>query len=418
MLAVDMRAGDLLITAEPYVYVLSNKFRARLCDSCLGRFDRLSRCSCCKFVRYCSRSCQDNDWTDHRLECKALQKVAPNVPTDSARLMARVIWKLNRLEMTAEETHYACNIPLRGFNDLMTHCEDIKRDGLRGKQFGEMVRTLREYVRPEDMPEPRDLLHIFGRIVINSFTLTDMELNPIGVGLYLGPSVIDHSCQPNMVTTFIGPVLQQRAISDIPGGSYTHDALKRSTKCGNVSCTGAVTRAADLSFYPCQVCGFTNFDATYHKQVEKAEKMTQETLLMIENSGGQDPALVLQQCESCLRLQRQVMHPLCVNYVRVLDKAMDACIDQQLWEQAVQYGLQTIECYRRFHPTYDPNVGRQLMKIGKLQLYLEHLEDALTHLQQADEILVISMGAESPLVVELKALLEQCATQLCMRHSL
>lgn len=45
-------------------------------------------------VSYCGRVCQREGWKDHKGECKNFMKVKPNVPTDSVRLIARLILKL------------------------------------------------------------------------------------------------------------------------------------------------------------------------------------------------------------------------------------------------------------------------------------------------------------------------------------
>lgn len=56
----------------------------------------------CKYVRYCSVTCQKAAWTGsssglksgHREECAYLQRVKPKIPTDTVRLLARIILRL------------------------------------------------------------------------------------------------------------------------------------------------------------------------------------------------------------------------------------------------------------------------------------------------------------------------------------
>lgn len=55
---------------------------------------KLLRCSGCQYVQYCNRECQKAAWTDHKIECTCLKKVAPRIVPDAARLMARIIFKL------------------------------------------------------------------------------------------------------------------------------------------------------------------------------------------------------------------------------------------------------------------------------------------------------------------------------------
>lgn len=53
-------------------------------------------------------------------------------------------------------------------------------------------------------------------MLVNAFNILDNDLNSIGTGIYLGVSIIDHSCQPNAVATFDGLTLNVRAIKAIP----------------------------------------------------------------------------------------------------------------------------------------------------------------------------------------------------------
>ena len=56
----------------------------------------------CRYVRYCSVTCQKAAWTGsssglksgHREECAHLQRVTPKIPTDTVRLLARIILRL------------------------------------------------------------------------------------------------------------------------------------------------------------------------------------------------------------------------------------------------------------------------------------------------------------------------------------
>lgn len=448
-----MKSGECLITAEPFVYILSNFERKQRCDFCLEKFDSLSRCSQCKFARYCSRNCQVKAWLDHKKECIALRHLAPNVPTDSVRLMARIIWKLQNTD-TSHETFFVDGIPNRCFEDLMTHAEEIKHDVVRQEQFAHIAHCLRMYMDLNDIPGPRELLHIFGRMVINSYTITDREMNPVGVGLYRGPSMLNHSCVPNVVTTFIGPLLQQRVIVDIPGNDYklasvsyvdllqttqhrqkalkeqyyfdcnclgcadyVVDALKMSAKCGNHNCSCPITKSSE-SFLSCQSCGFSSFDNNYYELWQKAEIVSDDTLSQLSNKNciKMSAADVLKLCQDCLKVQLSIYHRLNVKLVQVLDKALDAAIELQKWELALQYGAETLDCYRRFYPSYDPNTGRQLMKIGKLELYLGNFKNSLQHLEQAEAILLVCVGKDYSLVIELSELLDQCRCELSVQQ--
>lgn len=67
---------------------------------------------------------------------------------------------------------------------------------------------------------------------------------------------------------------------------------------------------------------------------------------MVCRSVTLDAAGVLAACEECFGHQASLLHPLNVYRVRVLDKALDACLDLQHWQRALEYGMETIEPYR------------------------------------------------------------------------
>lgn len=46
--------------------------------------------------------------------------------------------------------------------------------------------------------------------------MIDLDMNGIGIGIYLGPSILDHSCAPNAVANFEGINIIIRTIEDIP----------------------------------------------------------------------------------------------------------------------------------------------------------------------------------------------------------
>lgn len=56
------------------------------------------------------------------------------------------------------------------------------------------------------------------QMCINSFNILDDDMNSIGTGMYLGTSIIDHSCRPNAVATFDGPTVRIRLLEDYQGG--------------------------------------------------------------------------------------------------------------------------------------------------------------------------------------------------------
>ena len=79
---------------------------------------KLFRCSACQYVYYCNQSCQQMSWPMHSKECARLKKFSPWGISNVARLMARIIIKLN--QGGDEERGYYNETNYRKFKDLMS----------------------------------------------------------------------------------------------------------------------------------------------------------------------------------------------------------------------------------------------------------------------------------------------------------
>lgn len=50
-------------------------------------------------------------------------------------------------------------------------------------------------------------------------------MNTIGVGIYLGASVMDHSCKPNAVAVFEGTTIMIRTLMDLPSLDWSQACI-------------------------------------------------------------------------------------------------------------------------------------------------------------------------------------------------
>jgi ribosomal protein L34 len=154
------RVGDEILRGRiPFAYVVNQKLAETTCDECLKRTDQKSnskqkfflRCSGCKYVRYCSTTCQKVAWTGsssgfksgHREECAYLQRVKPRIPPDTVRLLARII-----LRLRCGGTLDIAEIPngnRRCFIDLMANEKSLVRESpQRVEAFNTYLKVLEE----------------------------------------------------------------------------------------------------------------------------------------------------------------------------------------------------------------------------------------------------------------------------------
>jgi len=332
---------------------------------------------------------------------------------------------------------------------LVSHQEQL--DEQRKEAFSAILTVLLQFLGEKDFQtrSPSEWFELFGKISCNSFTICDAELQPLGVGIYQTPSLLNHSCHPNCVAIFNGARLLVHATENIKQGdeltiSYTEllcpsyqrkqdlksrylfecscakcispweeDGLMLSLQCSNFSCSGAVLRdLAGSGFAACNTCGKTLVNKAAPTKAEaiisKSEKALEEIKALDKSD---DHQAILELAEKILAEQRGFFHKLHYSKIRLLDKAMDACIYLELWDRALAFGLQTMDAYKLYYPRNHPSVGIQLFRIGKLQVYLDKLKEGFQSLLQAEAILKVTHG-DHPLVQELRELITRTLEEL------
>ncbi|KAG0419874.1 hypothetical protein HPB47_003823 [Ixodes persulcatus] len=94
------RRGDVILTSEPFAYVVDPKSGAgKVCDYCLKRSGRLKGCAKCRVAHYCNKFCESSALSDHLTECSYFQEMFPCIPNTTVRLMARILIKLQVKEL-------------------------------------------------------------------------------------------------------------------------------------------------------------------------------------------------------------------------------------------------------------------------------------------------------------------------------
>ncbi|XP_063092837.1 histone-lysine N-methyltransferase SMYD3 isoform X4 [Cavia porcellus] len=364
-----LRPGELLFRSDPLAYTVSKGSRGVVCDHCLLGKEKLMRCSQCRVAKYCSAKCQKKAWQDHKQECKCLKSCKPRYPPDSVRLLGRVVIKL--MEKTPSESE-----KLYSFYDLESNINKLtedKKEGLR-----QLAMTFQHFMREEiqdasQLPpsfdifeafakcvEPR-ILCILGRcsstelhpkthntflVICNSFTICNAEMQEVGVGLYPSMSLLNHSCDPNCSIVFNGPHLLLRAVRDIEVGEELTicylDMLMTSEERRK--------QLRDQYCFECDCfrCQTQDKDADMLTGDEQVWKGVQESLKKIEELKTHWKwEQVLAMCQSIISSNSERLPDINIYQLKVLDCAMDACINLGLLEEALFYGIRTMEPYRK-----------------------------------------------------------------------
>ncbi|XP_052772836.1 histone-lysine N-methyltransferase SMYD3-like [Mya arenaria] len=448
MMSSMMAVGEIILKEEPFCHVLLQSHRGLRCDQCFTLGENLKKCTGCSDIFYCNKVCQKRDWTVHKQECKCLKAIQPKKPLDSVRLLLRLVISQNlNLPQNNEWS--------RTLDDLMSHSEDIKKDAERSEQFAQVAFTLKEYAGSHvSLPDASKLLNLFGKMVINSYTICDGELKDLGVGMYLGGSRLDHSCSPNAVTSFHGVTLVVRATQDILDNSPNKvfisyidqlaprkerqtalkkqyyfdcacsrcsdeqfDASMTSFCCPKSGCDGVVGINNKKDFGACQTCGASDFSSDLKQGALAVLDSCQAALEQADDRKKQDKWKgVFETCKESIQKAAGVLHAHNVYLVRILDLAFDAAINLEKWELAAKYGARTLQPYCTFYGEMSPHLAVQLFKVGKLQLYLgDDLKGALQSLERAQNIFKVTQGEGHEILNTLELFVGQCREEMRMK---
>ncbi|XP_078085645.1 histone-lysine N-methyltransferase SMYD3 isoform X2 [Mustelus asterias] len=402
--------GQLLYSASPYTYIPSKKARGSVCEHCLSRKESLLRCSQCKMARYCNATCQKLAWPDHKRECKCLRAIYPNIPTDMTRLVARIIFKLLTGSSCTSEELYTVS-------DLQSNIKEMS-DEMKGS-LGQLIVMLQFYIKEEihntsQLPPGLNLLHLFGQVTCNCFTISDGEMQELGVGLYPSVSLLNHSCDPNCVIVFEGKHLRLHAVRQIEVDeelTVSYIDVMATSQDRRRQLTKQYCFACD-----CKRCEMADKDSDLLAGDEHAWKEVEESIPKVEElrSAGNWEEIV-DMCQAALGKNRDVLPDTNLYLLKILDAAMDACIHLARWEEALSYGVRTLQPYQLYYAGAHPVRGVQLMRVGKLQHHQGRLGEALDTLKQAFDILKVTHGREHSLTGNLQQILAECKAELSSR---
>lgn len=449
--ATDVKKGTTLLREECIACVLCSDVRGSYCDHCLlPGYNNLMRCSGCKFARYCNRKCQKNAWIDHKQECKGLQRVAPNIPTDTVRLLARIMWRSKRSPkptVDIDDKNFPLTVEqLQGDVDKMVE--------QRRADMGAVFFVLQKFLDGNLLGyTTAQILRLFVIVEINGFHLFDQELKNIGYALYQRASMVNHHCEPNCLVIFDGPILEVRTLQDLKEGdelliTYIEllvttetrramlmdqfrfhcmcskcedpfsDQILKCVACPAQKCKGLLKKIHPDKDAKCTSCkgNHPSQGVLWEDSISAEEKA--ESLLESANDFRKkgDWMNMLSRAEECLSLP--VLHRCHFSKLRARNVAMDAHIELQNWNEALRYGEENLESYNHQYQFIHPSVGIQLMRVGKLYNYLGKVEEALKMFQQAHKIISVTHAPKHALYQALVELLRDCEMELRGIHRL
>jgi SET and MYND domain-containing protein len=166
-------------------------------------------CSSCKRVRYCSKSCQKINWSQHKAECKHLTSCNQfhSRLIDDITIVLRVIWKLSK--SFSSDGCGVCKLE----NSSVTCCEThVHNLSCTPSAFDNDTLLIISTVCKFTKQSIQNVSRLLFQCRSNNFGITDDLLTCVGVGMYPHAALLNHSCDPNCVLRYSllssGPVLQ------------------------------------------------------------------------------------------------------------------------------------------------------------------------------------------------------------------
>jgi len=242
------KAGDILVQSKPFAFIIQASHRSLICEQCWCPLagGGLAWCEECGLVRYCGEVCKMKGWEEHKLECTMIgqEGAGGRVLNDQLRLVTRIWLKIRSGRNMGEISD---NL-VRTWDDLVDHAEEMleEKEELLNCQYN----LLGAVIKKQMMPDKKTFVSIYGKMLINSFSLRSdrkssveclhnllfstkfsqssrgsFSPEPFGIGIYLLGSVFNHSCIPNCTVGFLGKDLVVTATKDIPDGELAKTAF-------------------------------------------------------------------------------------------------------------------------------------------------------------------------------------------------
>ncbi|CAN7993700.1 unnamed protein product [Ixodes hexagonus] len=410
---LSYKRGTEILTSQPFVCITEKARRGQICDFCFSDSENLRRCSRCKILYFCGKKCQAAAWPDHKVECACLEKVSPDVPANPVRFFARLLIKI-KTTAAASQTEAVFGQE-RSFADLMSHVEEIKRDAKRMAQFQMLWVTARAFLGDEYLPSVEVGLEIFGKASreLNTYTIGSYEECPIGTGLYIGPSILDHSCTPNAHAVFDGRTLLLRAAVDIECDSV--DGIRISYIDLKELRRTRIEELRERYYFSCD-CPRCSADEAHEYLTERSPSLTAEAKELL----GEFMRADVHSKENLVRLRGLAEAFLSSNDLPATDVARSealellskSCLEMGDFDAALPYYLDKLEAYRCCYGPYSPVYGVLLFTIAKLYHHKAQLPEAQRFFEKASEVVTVSHGRNHRLYRDLSEAFCHCKLEL------
>ena len=264
----DVGPGEVLLIEKPYSSILLPEYYSTHCQTCFQRVLAPMPCWCCSKVRFCSDECRLDAWESfHKIECQQLDLISGANLGKNAMLAFRILtssgkiyleYVVNKVKEEIEKPENEGGGPEKlGFNEegvydaadyrtIYTLVGNTKHRGVgdlfkRGLMAAFMLKILEltpfffnggsdpRNVKLQDKILVGGILlthlqnlpcnaHEVAEIEIPSGSVKDSVQSEIGAASYGTLSLINHSCDPNVVRHYHSSIAAVTTVRSIPAG--------------------------------------------------------------------------------------------------------------------------------------------------------------------------------------------------------
>ncbi|KAJ0019704.1 hypothetical protein NQD34_007273 [Periophthalmus magnuspinnatus] len=424
-------AGDVVFSEQSIAAVVFDSLAERICHSCFRRQDKLQRCGQCKFSHYCDKTCQRAGWAEHKQECAAI-KAYGKAPNESIRLVARIMWRLDK------DGSKVSDMQLTTLDELEDHLTDMPEDEL--KEFKVDIHNFLDYWPRNSKQHTIDVIsHIFGVINCNGFTVSDQRgLQAVGVGLFPNLCLVNHDCWPNCtvilnhgnqssVSTLFHSQqrIELRALGKIAEGEELTVAY-----VDYINLSEERRRLLKVQYFfdcTCEHCtkhikddikmGGREEDGVKptEEQVKEATDFCYQMLEKMDQARLKgDYHEVVKICRETIEKTEPVLADTHIYLMRMWSTMSEVQAYLQYFEDAAEYSRKMVEGYMKIYPQNNAALGMAAMRAGVNHWQAGKIEVGHSMICKAYAILMITHGPTHPITKDLEEMRIQTEMELRM----
>ncbi|EDQ87033.1 uncharacterized protein MONBRDRAFT_27776 [Monosiga brevicollis MX1] len=429
--------GQTVLLNPPLAFVLRHEERvARRCEDCFVSEKpehRLANCSLCHTAAYCSKPCQTRNWKRaHKHVCKLLQTLPenpqpPHIIDAAAMTVATLVALERRAKLEDKESEQASPDP--GSAVRQPRCADFwamaqHTPTLNSEELDDVLQLVAVTQCPGSTDKQR-VMDVLQRADCNNFSIWDELLLPRGAGVYPWGAILNHSCEPNCVMTYRGPLHAQavKALRDIAvGEELCHSYIdlyaptgQRHSHLGDqygFECDCALYldgALAELDALPEVTAAEMRLPGKMLHELEcEAEERQRllslyraaETLKDYAWSTPEEELVCLLQGYNILR---RLAHPANISLTSIMTRLQNVATEcGRLEDIALPVGQHLALAYDHVYPEHNPLCGLQYYRLGDVANLAQKQALALLWHRRAYQVLRTTHDADHWLLTQLQ----------------